>query len=184
MRSTTRTRCRHDRPRTATPRAPPQGARHHARVGGELWPGARAPGAETRPREAYARLGCVYATSGRQLSVLPSALRGADAQAAAPGRGRRLPRGDDRQPEQPRPGRRAGDERDGEGGRRRPGGDVRPARAEPRPPHLQRHDRQPRSAVGRTRAPSRQRDRPRRERALHARAHVRGARRRGARGLG
>ena len=71
---------------------------------------------------------------------------GPDAQAAAPGRGRRLPGRDADQPEQPRARRRPGHRGDGEGGGRPAGRDVRAARA-PRPPHLQRHDRQPRGAV-------------------------------------
>ena len=53
----------------------------------------------------------------RQLSVPSPALRGADAQAAAPGGDRRLHGGDARQREQPRARRRAGDERDGGRGR-------------------------------------------------------------------
>ena len=56
---------------------------------------------------------------GGQLSVPPPALRGADAQAAAPGGDRRLHGGDARQREQPRARRRAGDERDGGRGRAR-----------------------------------------------------------------
>ena len=60
-----------------------------------------------------------------QLPVPPPALRGADAEAAAPGRGDRLRDGDAGQPQQPRARRRAGDGRDGEGRRGPAGRDVR-----------------------------------------------------------
>ena len=106
----------------------------------------------------------------RQLSVLPPALRRPDAQAAAPGRRGRLPRGDAGQPQQPRARRRPGDE---------PRWRRRSSRSSPRcsasATHLghltsQRHDRQPRGAVGRARAA------PRPRRRLSAEAHYTHAR--------
>ena len=53
---------------------------------------------------------------------------------------------------------------------------VRPPLPRPRPPDLERDDRQPRGAVGRARGPSRQAHRAQLRRALHPRAHVRAAR--------
>ena len=55
------------------------------------------------------------------------------------------------------------------------GRDVRSAGAVPRAPHLERHDRQPRGAVGRARAAPGAPHRPQRRGALHPRAHVRRA---------
>ena len=94
-----------------------------------------------------------------QLPVLPPVLRGADAQAPAPGRRRRLPHRDAGQPEQPRARRRPGHRPDGEGGRGAAGRDVRP-RHPPGPPDHQRHDREPRGPLRRARAASRPRPSP------------------------
>ena len=129
--------------------------RAHRRLGGALRPlraerrerpGARSPGR---------RVGRVRRADGRPLSLLPSALRGPDAQAAAPGGGGRLPGGDARQPQQPRARRRPGGERAGGGGGRPAARHVRAALPRPRPPDLERDDRQPRGAVGRARGPPR-----------------------------
>ncbi len=122
------------------------GARPRRTVGGPV--GRAARDAARRPRPLGRRVGRVLDADGRQLPVLPPALRRPDAQAAAPRGGGRVRGGDARQPEQPRARRRPGDERDGEGGGRRAGGDARARRAQPRAPDRQRDDREPRGAVG------------------------------------
>ena len=140
------------------------------------------PRVRRRHRPPRRGVGRVHAADGRDDPVLPSALRGADDQAAAPRRGRGLPRRDAREPEQPRARRQPGDEPDGGRGRRGARADVRPRAPVARAPDVERDDREPRGAVGRPRAASGQGDRALLRRALHARAHVPGARRRGARG--
>ena len=82
-------------------------------VAGWREPAPVASRAAARPRALRGRVGGVHRADGGQLSVPSPALRGADAQAAAPGGDRRLHGGDARQHEQPRARRRAGDERDG-----------------------------------------------------------------------
>ena len=135
------------------------------------------PALDARPGALRGGVGGVQRADGRQLSVPPPALRGADAQAAAPGRDRRLHRGDARQRQQPRARRRAGDERARGRGRARPGRDVRLPGRRARAPDVLGHDRQPRGAVGGARAAPGQGDRLRHRRPLHALADVRGARR-------
>ncbi len=157
--------------------------------------GDRRLAAELRGRTSRTRR-CRSATSGSpavfgeftgaaagQLPVLPPVLRRADAEAAAPGGGGRLPGRDADQPEQPRAGRRPGHGPDGEGGRGAAGRDVRAARA-PGPPDHQRHDRQPGGAVRRPRAAPRPGRRLQRRGALHPRPDVRRARHRGHGGRG
>ena len=97
-------------------------------------------------------MGGVRRADARQLPFFHPRLRRADAQAAAPGRGRRLPGGDARQHEQPRARRRAGDARRWR--RRSCANSPRCSAAgrRARPPDRERHDRQPRGAVGRARA--------------------------------
>ena len=111
------------------------------------------------------------------LPLLPSQLRRPDAQAAPSGRGRRLPDGDARQPQQPRPRRRAGDGGAGARDGGRPRRDVPLPRRVPRAPHLERDDRQPGGALRRPRAEAGRRHRSRRGGPLHSRADVPAARR-------
>ena len=126
-------------------------------------------------------MGGVRRADGRQLPVLPPALRRPDAQAAAPGRGAGLR---SRRCWSTRTTTRSTAARRRARWRRRSCASWRAMFGLPGDAlgHLtvERHDRQPRGAVGRARAASRQGDRARRGRALHARAHVPGARRRGA----
>ena len=91
-------------------------------------PVARSPSAAARSGALGRRVGGVHRADGGQPPVPPSALRGADAQAAASGGDRRLHGGDARQREQPRARRRAGDERHGARGDGVAGRDVRAAR--------------------------------------------------------
>ena len=93
-----------------------------------------------------------------------------------PGRDRGVHGGDARQRQQPRARRRAGDERDGGRGDARLADDVRLPGGRARPPDLLGDDREPRGAVGGARAAPGQGHRPRRQRALHPLADVRGAR--------
>ena len=67
------------------------------------------PVADGQRRTARRRVRGLRGPTAGQLPVLPPALRGPDAQAAAPGGGRRLPRGDADQSQQPRARRRPGD---------------------------------------------------------------------------
>ena len=97
---------------------------------------ALAPGADARSGALRGRLGRVRRADGGQLSVPPPALRGPDAQAAAPGGDRRLHRRAARQRQQPRARRRAGDERARGRGDARPGDDVRLPGRRARPPDL------------------------------------------------
>ena len=124
------------------------------------WPSGVAGGPVRRPHRAVVvdeqrlagRAGRADRPARRQLPVPPPALRRPDAQAAAPGGGRRLRGRDADQPEQPRARRRTGDGAHGEGG----GGRASPAMfgldPAPRPPDQQRDDGQPRGAVRGSRA--------------------------------
>src|SRR5262249_56761401 len=86
-----------------------------------------------RPRRYFAVVarqgsrdaGRIDRAAARQLSVLPSELRRADVETAAPHSRARLFSGDADQPQQPRAGRRPGHGQNGDGGRGRAGADVR-----------------------------------------------------------
>ena len=175
--------CEHCAPRAAAhphrparrpdPDAPPRSSPRGRSGSG---PTTRTPPASPTP-SACSRVGRVRRADGRPLPVLPPALRRPDAQAAAPGRGGRLPRGDARQPQQPRARRRPRGQRRS---RSRSVEQLRVMFGLPAPGlgHLTSSGTIANLEalwVAREVHPGK-RHRPQRRRALHARAHVRAAR--------